>query len=256
MPARRVSSVAAWLPRVPVASLGVVIAASALQASCSGTMDDDIGGGDAGRRGADAALLDGPPSEDSPSDRADGMSYGDGYGSRDAHVADAENEDSSCVTSLATYPPAAGCPAGNHVWACWPPTSATGGIPDSHYTVLTLCGEVVVVDKNTHLMWDQQEKPGQYTWVEAAAACTGSRRAGFSDWRLPSSNELMTLVDYTRKTTPVADSDVFDFQSPANHSSWSSTVSAQQAGYAWQQFGVGGVYAQSVATPGYVRCVR
>jgi hypothetical protein len=254
-PGRRPSRVAALLPRVPVAALGVVIAASALQASCNGTVDDS--GPEDGGRDEDALS-----SEDSAADRADGMRYGDGYGGRDAHapadarVNDAEHGDSSCVTSTVTYPPSTGCPAGNHVWACWPPTSATAGLPASHYSVLTLCGELVVVDETTKLMWDQEEKPGQYTWVEAAAACTGSRRAGFSDWRLPSSNELMSLVDYSRTTTPVTNPTVFAFQSPENHQNWSSTATVQQAGYAWQQYGSGGIYPQSVSTPGYVRCVR
>jgi hypothetical protein len=235
------------LPRVPVAALGLIITASALQASCTGTVDDS-GPEDGGRR-------DASPSEDSATDRADGMSYGDAYGAIDAHAADAEHEDSSCVSSTTTYPPAPGCPPGNHTWACWPPPPATG-IPASRYTMLTLCGEAVVVDEGSHLMWDRLEKPSTYTWVQASAVCTGSRRAGFSDWRLPTSNELMSLVDYSRTTTPLADTTVFDFQSPENHSTWSATTCAQQPGSAWQLFGVGGVYCRTVTTPGYVRCVR
>jgi formylglycine-generating enzyme required for sulfatase activity len=81
MPARRESKVAALLTRVPVAALGIVIAASALQASCSGETDDG-NLTDAGR--VDAASNADSASEDSRADRADGMSYGDGYG-KDAH---------------------------------------------------------------------------------------------------------------------------------------------------------------------------
>jgi hypothetical protein len=261
MPARRESSVTAVLTRIPVAALGVVIAASALQASCSGQMDDD-GLTDAGR--ADGAAADGPgadadaakadsPSEDSPADRADGMSYGDGYGKEDAHETDAHGvDDGSCVTSTTSYPPAPGCPPGNHTWSCWPPTSATSGIPDSYYTVLTLCGDVVVLDKNTHLMWAQDAEPDQYTWVAAAAACTSSRRAGFSDWRLPSSNELMSLVDYANSTA-IFDTNLFKGSSGA---AWSSTPFVQQTGNAWQLYGSGGIYPQVVSDAAYARCVR
>ena len=64
------SKFAALLPRIPVLVLGLVIAASSVQASCGGT--EDTGGGD-------AATSD-SPSEDSPANRADGMSYGDAYG--------------------------------------------------------------------------------------------------------------------------------------------------------------------------------
>jgi len=90
MPAPRQPNVAALLARIPVAALGVVIAASALQASCSGGLDagNPLDVADAAGRDADAASAD-SPSEDSRADRADGMSYGDGYGAMDAHASDA-----------------------------------------------------------------------------------------------------------------------------------------------------------------------
>ncbi len=100
MPARRDWKVAALLTRIPVAALGVVIAASALQASCNGTVDE----GPADAR-ADAASDS--PSQDSPTDRADGMSYGDAYGGMDAHHPDAN----------ACMPGAKRC-AGNGVETC------------------------------------------------------------------------------------------------------------------------------------------
>jgi hypothetical protein len=256
MPVRRESKGVALLARVPVAALGVVIAASALQASCTGDTDNE-NPMDAAVAEGDASRAD-SPSEDSRADRRDGMSYGDGYGGMDAHGAtdahetDAEKEDGSCVTSAITYPPAPGCPPGNHTWTCWPPTPATGGIPDSSYTVLTLCGDAVVLDKNTHLMWGQDAEAGTYSWVAAAAACTSSRRAGFSDWRLPSSNELLSLVDYA-SSTAILNPDVFKGTIAAM---WSSTSSVQQAGYAWQLYGSGGIYPQLVADEANVRCVR
>jgi len=259
MRSRRPSSVAALLPRIPVAALGVVIAVSALQASCSGEtdmgpLDNLLDGG----RDADGASPPDAPSEDSREDRADGMSYGDGYGKEDARAAsDAhEPDDGSCVTSAVTYPPAPGCPEGNHTWACWKPTPVVGGVPDSSYTLLKLCGDGVAIDKNTHLMWAREEEVGTYTWVTAASACTSSRRAGFSDWRLPSSNELMSLVDYSRSSTPVFNPDVFSFNGAANAAMWSSTVFVQQAGSAWQLYGSGGIYPQVVSDAAAVRCVR
>jgi len=246
MRARRESKIAAQLARVPVALLGVAITASAVQASCVGSMDDV-----APDAGADSPADS--PSQDSRADREDGMSYGDGYGGQDAHViADAHVTDSeSCVSSKVTYPPAPGCPAGNHVWTCWPPTSATSGIPDTHYTSLTLCGDVVVIDKNTHLMWGQDGEAGMFTWVEAGAACEASRRAGFSDWRLPSSNELMSLVDYANAKLIL--NPVFKDNFP---SMWSSTPFAQQAGSAWHLDASGGIYPQAVTSESNVRCVR
>jgi hypothetical protein len=257
MRGRRESKLAVLLPRVPVSLLGLVLAGSSVQASC---IDTDAGPGpDAFADASDSSdLADGPgadsaedaaedsPSEDSADDRADGMSYGDGYG----QLLDAQ-QDSMCVSSTVTYPPAPGCPMGNYIWACWKPTSAVGGIPVSNYSVVSLCGDVVVIDTNTKLMWGQEGEPGTYTWVAAAAACQSSRRAGFSDWRLPSSNELMSLVDYSSSTAIL--SPVFKNVSAAI---WSSTSAVQQSGYAWQLYGSGGVYPQVVSDLAYVRCVR
>ncbi len=250
MVVRRELKVAALLARVPVAVLGVAIAASAVQASCSASSD---GGsqGDAAFEGEDAdASSSDSPSDDSREDRTDGMSYGEGYGPTDAH-GDVKREDGSCVSSTRTYPPAPGCPAGNHTWACWAPTPATGGIPASQYTVLTLCGDVVVIDTNTHLMWDKDGEPGTYSWVAAAAVCTASRRGGFSDWRLPSSNELMSLVDYAN--TMQIFNPVFAASPPIV---WSSTPFAPQTGNAWTLHASGGIYPQSVSDAESVRCVR
>jgi hypothetical protein len=74
--------------RLPVPVLGALIALSALQASCSGEDDDRLvapderGMSDApaahDRADAEVATPD-APSMDSAEDRADGMSYGDGY---------------------------------------------------------------------------------------------------------------------------------------------------------------------------------
>lgn len=66
--------------------LGGVLAASAAQTSCGGVVEMDIESIDGGLN-TDASRVDAQedaPSEDSPADRADGMSYGDGYGPTDA----------------------------------------------------------------------------------------------------------------------------------------------------------------------------
>jgi hypothetical protein len=83
------SKLLAFLPRVPVPALGLMIVVSAVQASCSGTADLS-GGRDFAEASVDldASTPDAPdadatpdaPSDDSPDDRADGMSYGDAYG--------------------------------------------------------------------------------------------------------------------------------------------------------------------------------
>jgi hypothetical protein len=235
------------LPRIPVALLGLAIAASAVEAACV-EMVDSGGGTDQANPVVDTRDAGAPDaSEDSPDDRADGMSYGDGYGA------------DTCVSSTVTYPPAPGCPAGDHTWTCWKPTSATSVIPESQYSILPLCGDVVVIDRSTHLMWAQDEETTPTTWAEAAAACNGSRRAGFSDWRLPSSNELMSLVDYA-SDMQILDPNVFKGATFPDATMrpwlWSSTPVATSPGNAWVLNGSGGIYPAPTTEELYVRCVR
>ena len=81
----RKQALLALLARAPIAALGLMIAVSSLQASCSDG-GPDIANDDEPSTAADAAAdapggdaLPDAPSEDSPEDRADGMSYGDAY---------------------------------------------------------------------------------------------------------------------------------------------------------------------------------
>ncbi len=68
-------------------------------------------------------------------------------------------------------------------------------------------GNGTVTDKNTGLMWQKEDDGARYNWYVAAglpdaafnpaakSVCGGLTLAGYSDWRLPSNAELMSLVD-------------------------------------------------------------
>ena len=76
--------------------------------------------------------------------------------------------------------------------------------PDNMYTDH---GDGTVTDNNTGLMWQKcslglsgatcstgtQQK---HTWQTALAAANASTDSGYSDWRLPNKNELVSLVEY------------------------------------------------------------
>lgn len=77
---------AGLLPELPVTLLGLAIGLASAQAACSGTYDGEPPAGTEGSE-LDASPGDAQgdaPSQDSDADRADGMSYGDGYGKEDA----------------------------------------------------------------------------------------------------------------------------------------------------------------------------
>jgi hypothetical protein len=81
----------------------------------------------------------------------------------------------------------------------------------------------VVVDDVTGLWWEAAASPsGMFTEPKAVEHCDALVLAGQSDWRVPSIFELVSLVDFTSKTsaTPAA------FAPPQPLSSWSSTLEA------------------------------
>jgi len=70
------------------------------------------------------------------------------------------------------------------------------------YESQTLEGTKVVVDHSTDLMWQQSEDPSQMSWKEVEAyvkKLNEDKYAGFSDWRLPTAEELSSLLTSKKK---------------------------------------------------------
>ncbi len=61
---------------------------------------------------------------------------------------------------------------------------------------LVINGDGTVTDPNTGLMWQQQGPDSEMGWKEALGYCEGLSLAGYDDWRLPSREELRSIVDY------------------------------------------------------------
>ena len=80
-----------------------------------------------------------------------------------------------------------------------------GKVDDNTYEIRGEGNEQVVFDLSTNLWWQKGSVSGK-TWKEAFAYCENLNYAGYSDWRLPNRNELMTLVDYSKSGTDVVSS--------------------------------------------------
>ncbi len=80
-------------------------------------------------------------------------------------------------------------------------------IPQS-FTVQTVSSQKIVVDNNTGLMWQQTLSEETFAWENAVSYCDNLTYAGYSDWRLPSSKELFTIVDHG-KYSPAIDTTFF-----------------------------------------------
>jgi Protein of unknown function (DUF1566) len=126
---------------------------------------------------------------------------------------------------------------------------ARGAAPDGRYTV----GADSVVDNKTGLTWQRAPSSAVYTWVQADGYCRGLGLGGAS-WRLPAVMELLSLID-AKGYDPAIDAAAFS-NTPAAWF-WSSSTSADVAGYAWiVDFQDGGSASDGVLSSFHVRCVR
>jgi len=64
-----------------------------------------------------------------------------------------------------------------------------------------------VLDNDTGLMWASRDNGNPITWDEAKDYCSNYRGGGYTDWRMPTLNELSALYDpkITNATPPNAD---------------------------------------------------
>jgi len=99
---------------------------------------------------------------------------------------------------------------------------------DADYTInppsYTDNGNGTVTDNVTGLMWQQEDDDTTRTWDEACTYCDSLTLAGYSDWRLPSKKELMSIVDYG-KYDPSIDTTYFSKTNSEYY--WSSTTCKQ-----------------------------
>lgn len=112
-------------------------------------------------------------------------------------------------------------------------------------------GDGTISDNNTGLMW--QAGPGaRLDWKLANSFCREECLGGHNDWRLPTIEELYSIVDYERHA-PACDP---VFGALSDHY-WSASTGASSAQFAWSvDFGDGDVGANFKTTNSYVRAVR
>lgn len=119
----------------------------------------------------------------------------------------------------------------------WPPKAAA---PAKRFTKLgadglpTMDNHVAVFDSKTGLTWSAGPLlGGKYlTHAEALAACKAFELFGKKDWRAPTIEELISIIDYSR-ASPAVDTDVF--AEPYGWT-WSSTPASAPAGYVWDVY--------------------
>jgi hypothetical protein len=108
----------------------------------------------------------------------------------------------------------------NWDWIAWDVRSKGG------YAV---SGEVVT-DSRSGLMWQRGGSDAGMAWDAGIGYCDSLDLGGYSDWRLPKTIELLSLVDPTRVSPAV---DVNAFPDTQSRDYWTSTPSAGSPGRAW-----------------------
>jgi hypothetical protein len=116
-------------------------------------------------------------------------------------------------------------------------------------------GDGTVGDSKTGLMWQLIVSDSKYSWASARQYCDDLTLASNKDWRLPTTVELESLLDFAATSEP-AIATPFVAAKPADWF-WSATSFQGGSSDAWAvSFFEGSLWNPSVAIDARVRCVR
>jgi len=85
-------------------------------------------------------------------------------------------------------------------------------------------GNGIVRDDVTGLEWQQSPSLGATYWESALNYCSNLTLGGYSDWRLPTIDELQTLVDSSRKDPAINTTSFQGTVTDSGYSYWSATT--------------------------------
>ena len=120
------------------------------------------------------------------------------------------------------------------------------------FTVKTVSGKNIVVDNNTGLEWQQTISEDSFIWKDALSHCENLEYGGYSDWRLPTPQELLMIVDNS-KENPATNTAYFKFSDDL----WSSKSYAPDTNKAFVLNSSGAIWFKQNKTENRkVMCVR
>lgn len=119
------------------------------------------------------------------------------------------------------------------------------------YEIRNIGEDKVVFDHQTGLMW-QKDYEEKQDWEKAMEYAKNLKYAGYSDWRLPTLDELSTLVD---EATP---SEVAScFPGMPSEGFWSSSLDVDDTTLAWRvKFDYNNIQSKDKDYEYFVRCVH
>jgi formylglycine-generating enzyme required for sulfatase activity len=116
-------------------------------------------------------------------------------------------------------------------------------------------GGAAVVDNTTGLVWEQSPGVDHVGWSEASDYCLGRRTGGRGEWRVPTKEELASLVDRSQENPALPDRHPFANVKSAIY--WTSTPDPKDRVLAWHvSFFTGQVTVDGKHLNRRVWCVR
>jgi len=103
----------------------------------------------------------------------------------------------------------------------WDQTLTCTKIYCPRFVVLTNMGGQAVLDKETGLVWEQSPSTNGYNWNAAQVQCFMLTKGGRFGWRLPTIQELSSLMDPTRSNPALPPG--HPFSNVQNDLYWSAT---------------------------------
>jgi hypothetical protein len=127
----------------------------------------------------------------------------------------------------------------------------------SRFIVLANMNNEAVLDQETGLVWEQSPSTSFFSWEGAQFHCNALRTGSRLGWRLPTIQELASLVDPTQSNPPLLPSG-HPFGDVQSNIYWSATNSASSTGFEWvMSFYDGNLYNfNTIGVITYAWCVR
>ena len=135
--------------------------------------------------------------------------------------------------------------------------AAVGG--PGRFKVLKSFADQAVLDKETGLVWQKVISPLTVSFRGAVLACTELSVASRRGWRLPTAEELSSLMDVSQTNPPVAAGSPFEnLVADVNTAYWTTTASPGLQGFriGWTFADVGTVVEAPETTAIRAWCVR
>lgn len=150
-------------------------------------------------------------------------------------------------------PAAAGAaPGPYYAWPSWDQTLPAA----TRFIVLTNMNSAAVLDRETGLVWEQSPDTNRRNWASAQLHCNQRTVGNRKGWRLPTVQELASLIDPSQSNPALPAGHPFTNVQSNNY--WSATTVADVPIAAWNVLLIdGGIFAGPAKTVAHFAwCVR